>query len=103
MKVRRPAPIKEFGSTRVAKIGTVKASPNNVFIGRPSFWGNRYIIGIHGTREECVEKHKRDVLADPQLIERIKRELKGKTLICFCTPRLCHGDTLAQIAEGRLW
>jgi hypothetical protein len=27
-------------------------------------------------------------------------ELKGKTLICFCKPSLCHGDVLAEIADA---
>jgi hypothetical protein len=81
-----------------------KKSKYDVYIGRrsrtdPGEWGNKYIIGVDGTREECIEKHRRDVYANPKLIRKIKRELKGKKLGCFCDPLPCHGDTYAEIAN----
>jgi len=33
------------------------------------------------------------------MIERVKRELKGKVLGCWCHPKECHGDVLARIAN----
>jgi hypothetical protein len=36
----------------------------------------------------------------PELIERARRELKGKRLGCYCAPKPCHGDVLARVAEG---
>lgn len=62
-----------------------------MYIGRPSFWGNKYrdkpksLAEIKvSSREEAVEKHKQDVLNDPDLILKIKKELKGKILGCWC-------------------
>jgi hypothetical protein len=26
-------------------------------------------------------------------------ELKNKTLVCFCKPKACHGDILAELAQ----
>lgn len=40
----------------------------------------------------------RKIKTDPEYKERI-RELHGKTLGCFCKPRDCHGDVLAEIAD----
>jgi hypothetical protein len=33
------------------------------------------------------------------MIEKAKRELKGKVLGCWCSPKACHGDILAKIAN----
>lgn len=71
----------------------------DVYIGRGGPWGNRYEIGKDGTREEVVAKHRADTLANPALVARIRRELKDKTLGCFCKPKACHGDVYAEIAN----
>lgn len=28
------------------------------------------------------------------------RELKGKTIACWCSPKKCHGDVLAELADA---
>lgn len=68
----------------------------DVFIGRPSMWGNPFEIGKHGTREEVIEKYRNYVLNDPLLMDQIM-ELDGKTLGCWCSPLPCHGDILIEI------
>lgn len=68
-----------------------------VYIGRPSKWGNPFLIGRDGTREEVVEKY-RDYLHSSGLIKDIY-ELKDKVLGCWCHPQLCHGDVLAEEAN----
>lgn len=75
----------------------------DVFIGRPTCWGNPFHIGKDGTKEEVVEKYKKYILANKELFERAQNELKGKVLGCYCnqtTP--CHGKVLADIANGIL-
>lgn len=72
----------------------------DVYIGRPSVWGNPFHIGRHGTREEVIAKYREWILARPTLIERARRELKGKQLGCYCAPLACHGDVLAEIANA---
>lgn len=37
----------------------------------------------------------------PILLDRAIHELRGKTLGCWCRPKLCHGDVLAHLADGR--
>lgn len=71
-----------------------------VFIGRPSAYGNPFIIGKDGTREEVIEKYRRWVNQRPYMIAKIKMGLKGKDLLCFCSPLPCHGDVLIRIANG---
>lgn len=71
-----------------------------VYIGRPSKWGNPYVIGQHGTRAEVIARFKEEVLAHPNMITAIKRELRGKNLVCYCAPQACHGDILLEIANS---
>jgi hypothetical protein len=61
--------------------------------------GNPFIIGVHGSRKEVIDKFEKQILNDPNKIEEIKRELKGKDLVCFCKPQQCHGDILLKIAN----
>jgi hypothetical protein len=79
-----------------------RIDPFDVYIGRPSKWGNPFEIGRDGTREEVVEKFQEWLLGQPALLRDAKRELKGKRLGCFCKPLACHGDVLAAVADGRL-
>jgi hypothetical protein len=74
-----------------------KRSKYDVYIGRPSIWGNPYSIGRDGTREQVIAKYEANL--SPELKERAKKELKGKILGCWCAPLACHGDVLARIAN----
>lgn len=76
-----------------------KKSPYNIYIGRPSKWGNPFTIGRDGTREEVIEKYKEWLLTQPKLLEDL-RELRGKVLGCWCKPMACHGDVLADMADN---
>ena len=51
------------------------------------------------TRQEAIERYEAWVLTQPELLERIRRELKGKILGCWCSPLACHGEVLARIAN----
>ena len=79
------------------EFGTI--APNSIYCGRPSKYGNKFIIGKDGPRKEVIEKHRQMVLADPILQAEIKKDLAGKNLICWCAPKLCHCDVLLQIAN----
>lgn len=69
------------------------------YIGRPSKWGNPFVIGRDGDRDQVCEQYERWVRAQPELMSAAKQELKGQVLGCYCKPQRCHGDTLAKIAE----
>lgn len=70
-----------------------------VYIGRPGYWGNPWVVGVHGSRQEVIERYRQMLLADPKMMARLK-ELRGKDLVCFCKPLPCHGDVLFELANG---
>lgn len=76
-----------------------RKSKYDVYIGRPSKWGNPFTIGKHGTRDEVCDKFEKWFLEQPELVEECKKELRGKILGCFCSPKRCHGDFLSKIAN----
>lgn len=71
----------------------------DVYIGRPSPWGNPFVIGRDGTREQVINSYERWFISQPELVERARKELKGRTLGCWCKPLACHGDVLVKYAE----
>ena len=71
----------------------------SVYIGRPSLWGNPFIIGKDGSRDEVIEKYRVWIYNQPDLIKKSKMQLKGKNLVCFCSPLPCHGHILRDIAN----
>ena len=78
-----------------------RKSTYDVYIGRGcgSVWGNPFVTGIDGTREEVIARHREWVRRQPELLYRL-RELKGKRLGCWCSPKSCHGDILAELADA---
>jgi hypothetical protein len=75
-----------------------KREPFDVYVGRPTQWGNPFTIGQDGTREDVIQKHAEWIRTQPQLMARLG-ELRGKVLGCWCAPRACHADTLARLAN----
>lgn len=73
----------------------------DVRIDRRSEWGNRFVIGVHGDREQVIEKY-RNWLWQEIRAGRISKkglaDLHGKRLGCHCAPLACHGDVLVRAA-----
>lgn len=69
-----------------------------VFIGRPSKWGNPFVIGKHGTREEVIAMYEKYIRNKPELLAQL-HELKGEILGCYCKPQACHGDVLVKLLK----
>jgi hypothetical protein len=76
-----------------------KNEPFDVYIGRPSKWGNPFRIGKDGSREAVIEKYRQWILANPSLMAQLRSELEDKTLGCWGKPNACHGDVLAELAD----
>jgi Domain of unknown function (DUF4326) len=89
---------------------------NAVNVARPGPWGNPFVIGRDGTREECVALYA--VLLAGQVCETAAApvaqqrkvqahvaahiaRLRGKDLACWCRPdgRPCHADVLIRLAN----
>ena len=74
---------------------------NVVYIGRPSKWGNPFVIGRDGNREQVISKYRNYLLNSPDLLKQIG-ELHGKDLVCYCAPNACHGDVLIEMVDRNL-
>ena len=73
----------------------------DVFIGRPSKWGNPFVVGRDGTREQVIAKYRDWILTQPDLLAAIHQELADKRLGCFCVPHPCHGDVLVELIDAK--
>lgn len=71
----------------------------DVYVGRPTKWGNPFVIGKDGDRDEVIRKYKAYLLEHPELVHAAMKELRGKVLACWCAPHACHADVLATIAN----
>jgi hypothetical protein len=85
------------------KIVHCKKETYDIYIGRGTPYGNPFVIGKDGSRSEVIQKYREWILEQPELIEKIRKELKGKTLGCWCKPKDCHGDIIIEIIENPLF
>lgn len=89
-----------------------KKEPYDFYGGRPSFLGNPYKIGqkipimiagqityIHASRETTIDMFSKDfhrrVETDSTFRAKVLA-LKGHTLACWCKPKPCHLDVVAE-------
>ncbi len=71
-----------------------------VLIMRPTKWGNPFVIGVDGTREQVIQKYREWVVTKPELMDALV-ELHGKILGCCCKPDRCHGDILHELTVAK--
>ena len=84
--------------------------PNDVYIGRPnasygltgSQWANPFLIDttVGQDREAVVLLYQEWLPTQPHLMAALE-ELRGKRLLCWCAPDLCHGDVLLAFLGER--
>ena len=78
--------------------------PSAVYVGRPTKWGNPYIVGdLDGrsrmTLEDVLRRYRHLIEASGRWGS-VLRELRGKNLACWCPlDRECHADILLEIAN----
>jgi len=84
------------------RVINIHKEPCDICIMRPSIYGNKYIIGKDGTREEVIEKFRKDfyarIVTDPFFLAQVMK-LKGKKIGCCCAPKPCHGDVYVEFLE----
>ena len=94
-----------------------------VYVGRPTRWGNPFVVGKHGQAGECVEQYRRLVNQFPSVaalyewrdaggdgtswvmiagrVEWFWDEIRGRDLACWCPlDRPCHADILLELANS---
>jgi len=69
----------------------------DIYIGRPSKWGNPFVLGKDGDRETVIVKYNEWLRVYGPIND--IAELKDKRLGCYCAPKPCHGDALAFLAS----
>lgn len=74
-----------------------RASPRRGLAG--SAFGNPYVVGRDGTREQVIELYRRWLLGRPELLDRLL-ELRGRRLACWCRPEPCHAEVLAELVDA---
>ena len=91
-----------MSSTRVVHC---KKAAYDVYIGRPSKWGNPFSHKpgtqaqfVVASRDAAIAAYREWILHQPELLAALP-ELKGHTLGCWCKPQSCHGDVLAALAN----
>lgn len=86
-----------------------------VVVSRPSGWGNPFRpgelyrftdatgqlrMGVVGDRTSAARLFASYIAARVEMHERIRVELSGRDLVCWCQPDAeCHADTLLRIAN----
>ena len=93
----------------------IRTTSCDVYIGRGSPWGNPFSFLKHSTavvvvkdRNEAVEcfdlwlqgEAFTELLQEQRayILQHVK-ELKGRTLGCYCAPDRCHGEVLERLAQ----
>lgn len=75
-----------------------KREEYDVYIGRPSKWGNPFRLEREADRAALLVRYEEWLRRQPDLMASL-HELRGKVLGCWCAPRACHGDVLARLAD----
>jgi hypothetical protein len=90
-----------MGGGRVLNRRVAGVPAGAVYVGRPSVFGNPFVVGVHGSRELVIERF-REYAVDRCYRESAFRaevaSLHGRTLVCWCAPAPCHGKVLLWLA-----
>lgn len=101
---------------RLSRAKGFRLPANAVNVARPSKWGNPFVIGQDGTREQCVglfyqlvrgfidlggRLSVEEQLAYHGRFHRFLDQLRGKDLACWCAldGKPCHADVLLSAAN----
>merc|ERR1711920_823082 len=93
----------------------IRRAPYDVYVGRASAgrpsdadpdcpWGNPFStneakLGEDSSLPLRTTKYLHWLLRNEDMVGKIRAELPGKVLGCWCTPKYCHGWVLAAVAN----
>lgn len=86
-----------------------RMSAGAIYVGRPTMWGNRWMIGSRSntlgrnveTIEEAVALYRQLMWPEPHHRAWARDCLGGRDLVCWCAlDRPCHADFLLEIANA---
>ena len=90
----------------MARIVNLKHEPDAVANGavridRRTRWGNKFVIGRDGNREQVIARFRADLwrrIRAGEIALADLAALNSRTLACHCHPKPCHGLVLARAA-----
>lgn len=89
------------GLPTVVNKATHTPTEDDVYIGRPSIFGNPFTVEEFG-RGEAIRLYEHwfndKIKTDPKFRKEVLG-LYGKNLVCHCAPDLCHGEIIAEWLE----
>lgn len=101
---------------RLSRAKGFRLPANAINVARPGKWGNPFVVGVDGTRQECVEFYcllaanmicltcKAEVAQQKRTMALLRSldELRGKDLACWCAldGKPCHADVLLVLANN---
>lgn len=97
-------------TTRVENIYKYPEGPDTAYIGRKGkgrqgYFGNPFPLVVEKDRQFVLEQYKKyfylRVENDPEFWYQVM-SLKGKILLCFCAPKACHGDIIADWIDSNI-
>ncbi len=62
-----------------------------IWVMRPSPYGNPFVMGTEGDRDQVCDKFEKWAPKQPGYKEKLEK-LRGHDLICCCHPLRCHAD-----------
>lgn len=87
----------------MTKIVHCRKEKYDVYIGRPGYYGNPYILEKEEDRDKVLDQYKayfEEKMKNDPLFKLKILQLKGKILGCWCSPRRCHGDIIANFLNN---
>lgn len=86
------------------KVGC-KIPPNSIYIGRPNYkfglkgskYANPFKLSEDEPRGSTIERYKQwlwNEIKEGRITKEELANLEGYDLVCYCSPKLCHGDVL---------
>ncbi len=68
---------------------------------RDDSWGNPHRMQGYSDaeRQRVIAAYIDHLFSRPDLLKRIP-DLRGRQLACYCAPKACHGDVLAELANN---
>ena len=72
-----------------------------VRVDRRTPWGNKFVVGRHGSRDRVIERYRQDlwrrIRSGDLPLERLA-SIAHMPLACHCAPLRCHAEVLARAA-----
>ncbi len=100
------------GMTRHAiRVGRLRRD-RGISVARPTVLGNPFTIGVDGDRADVIAKYRHWLMRELRLngavraaVERLRLAAsRGEiTLLCFCAPKPCHADVIAELLGADAW